>query len=241
VPRCQNPQVRTKLLSLAAAVSIGAALVSGSPAASAEPDDVMTLTLVRHAQSEANAGGVFDTTVPGASLTALGEQQAKDAAIRLSASAPDGVFASTMARTQQTAQYLADETGQQVTVLPGLREISAGIYEGQSQDTAGTAMYDVIARWFNGDTEARIPGGENGREFLDRFNGAVNHIYTSGDRQPVAFSHGAAIGAWALMSVSNPRQELFASQPLPNTGYVVVQGNPSIGWKLLDWNGTAID
>jgi broad specificity phosphatase PhoE len=230
-----------KLVRLTAVVCVGAALATGTPTASAAPDDVITLTLVRHAQSEANANGVIDTTVPGAPLTALGEQQAKDVAARLSTDDPDGVFASTMIRTQQTARYLADEMGRQVVVLPGLREVGAGSYDGQPQDVAGTAMFAVMNDWLSGNTEARIGGSESGSEFLDRFSGAVKDIADTGERRPVAFSHGAAIALWILMSVSNPRFDLAESQPLPNTGYVVVQGNPTTGWRLVDWNGTKID
>jgi broad specificity phosphatase PhoE len=237
--RCQNPQVRKKLLRLVAALYLGAFAI-GTPAATAAPDEVITLTLVRHAETEANAAGLLDTIAPGSSLTAKGAQQAKDAAQRLSLDDPDGVFASSLVRTQQTAQYLADETSLPVAVVPGLSEIGAGLHEGHPQAIAGPALFGVVNEWLNGNTETRIPGAENGIEFLDRFSGAVREISTTGDQRPVAFSHGAAIAVWTLMSVSNPRFELFASQPLPNTGYVVVQGNPTVGWKLIDWNGTQI-
>ena len=67
----------------------------------------------------------------------------------------------------------------------------------------------------------------------------VDTIYRSGQQQPVAFSHGAAIAMWTMMNVANPPLDLAQSQPLPNTGYVVVRGNPQDGWTLLDWNGTS--
>ena len=36
------------------------------------------------------------------------------------------------------------------------------------------------------------------------------------------------------------RSNSFSPSQLPNTGYVVVEGNPQDGWMLLDWNGTTI-
>jgi hypothetical protein len=42
-----------------------------------------------------------------------------------------------------------------------------------------------------------------------------------------------------MMNVANPPLDLAQSQPLPNTGYVVVRGSPQDGWTLLDWNGTS--
>ena len=78
---------------------------------------------------------------PDLPLTAKGEQQAKEAAAQLSRTPHDGVYASTMIRTQQTAQPLADELGEQITVLPGLREIEAGDFEGTRPTPAAIAAY----------------------------------------------------------------------------------------------------
>jgi broad specificity phosphatase PhoE len=89
-----------------------------------------------------------------------------------------------------------------------------------------------------GQRDVRIPGSIDGNEFDKRFDEAVQSIYDSGDRQPVAFSHGAAIAVWTLMNVKNPQADLIHTQRLPNTGYVVVRGDPTEGWTLVDWNGT---
>ncbi len=92
----------------------------------------------------------------------------------------------------------------------------------------------------------------NGAAFEDNFTGAVQTIYnaggttTDGDLHDVAFSHDAAITAWTLMNVKNPDfsivlQGLIKDQELlPNTGQVVIQGNPTDGWTLVSWNGTAV-
>ena len=212
-----------------------AASVSVAPASAAP---VITITFVRHAESEGNASGLIDTSVPGPSLTPRGEQQAKDAAAQLSRTPHDGIYASSMIRTQQTARPLADELGQQIVVLPGLREIEAGTFEGQPERDAAAGYLQPLEQWLRGNRNVRIPGSIDGNEFDARFDEAVDAIYHSGQQQPVAFSHGAAIAMWTMMNVANPPLDLAQSQPLPNTGYVVVQGNPDDGWTLLDWNGT---
>jgi broad specificity phosphatase PhoE len=212
-----------------------AATVAPAPASAAP---VITITFVRHAESQGNASGLIDTSVPGPSLTPKGEQQAKDAAVQLSQAPHDGIYASSMIRTQQTAQPLADELGQQIVVLPGLREIEAGVFEGQPERDAGMGYLQPLEQWLSGNRNARIPGSIDGNEFDARFDEAVDAIYRSGQQRPVAFSHGAAIAMWTLMNVADPPLELARSQPLPNTGHVVVQGNPMDGWTLLDWNGT---
>ena len=72
----------------------------------------------------------IDTAVPGPSLTPVGEQQADAVANRLKGNGYDGVFASEMVRTQQTAAPMSKALGKPVNVLPGLNEISAGWFDG---------------------------------------------------------------------------------------------------------------
>jgi broad specificity phosphatase PhoE len=76
----------------------------------------------------------------------------------------------------------------------------------------------------------------NGNEFEARFNDAVRQIYDSGQQNPVVFSHGGAIMVWVLMNVHNPDPSLLTGKPLPNIGHVIVNGNPTEGWTLTDWD-----
>ncbi len=114
--------------------AVTAAILFFVSALSAWAAESMTLTFVRHGESEANAAGVIDTSVPGPHLTELGQQQAEAVAVTLAPNDYDGVYASSMVRTQETAAPLAELLGEPVVVLPGLREIDAGVFEGQSED-----------------------------------------------------------------------------------------------------------
>ena len=228
---------RLQLLSaVLAAVTMLVAPV-GLPAAHATDHHTIVLTLVRHAQSTANAEQVIDTSVPGPDVTALGYGQAADAANQLGVNRYDGIYASPMIRTQQTAAPLSQALDEPVTVLAGLREIEAGQNEGLQEASATT--FAAPMAWLHGDRTARIPGSINGDEFQARFNDAVRSIYDSGETNPVAFSHGLAIAYWVLMTVKNPDMAL-AKNPLPNTAHVVVTGNPTDGWTLANWNGTSV-
>lgn len=227
-----------RVLAVLGALAVAAA--STAAPVSAGPGDEITLTLIRHAESAGNTSGFVDTSTPGPGLTDLGWAQAHRVADDYAHADFDGVFASSMVRTQQTAEFLAAELDEPVDVLPGLREIEAGTYEGRPE--AGAAeFYGVLRQWADGDRGARIPGSIDGNEFDARFDEAVRTIACSGDRHPVAFSHGGAIALWTLMNAENADPALLATQPLPNTGYVVLRGDPVDGWKLLDWNGTRID
>ncbi|MCT7369145.1 hypothetical protein A7R75_09070 [Mycolicibacterium llatzerense] len=206
----------------------------------------ITITFVRHGESQGNASGLIDTKIPGPDLTATGQTQAQTVAGVLANDglAHDGIFASDMVRTQQTAAPYATATGMPVTVLSGLHEVQAGIFEGQSQDSGfARILYALIPlSWATGNLLMPMPGSPdaNGAVFQDRFNGAVDDIYASGAQNPVAFAHGMSIMAWTLMNVENPDLTLMLKHPLGNTDIVKVTGNPEDGWTLENWGGVAV-
>lgn len=219
-------------LAIASAVAL---LAAGCGSARAAGPHTITLTLVRHAQSAGNASGLIDTSTPGPELTAKGWCQATAAVGQFGPNHYDGVYASSMIRAQQTATPTAQALGEPIDVLAGLREIEAGQYEGQPESNAQNYMAAPL-RWLHGDRSAQIPGSLDGKEFEARFNDAVRQIYESGKQNPIVFSHGGAIMLWVLMNVRNPDPSLLTEKPLPNIGHVIVNGNPSEGWTLTDWD-----
>jgi broad specificity phosphatase PhoE len=218
------------LVALIVTITIGAC--SGTPHVRS-----ITLTFIRHAESTANAAHIINTDIPGPSLTEEGKGQAEQLAHQLSRNNFDAVYASDMARTQETAAPLAHALGKRVEILPGLREIDAGWYNGAPTKRADLTYLLAPADWLNGDTKNAVPGGISGTEFNDQFTAAVQKIYDSGNTKPVAFSHAEAIMYWTLMNVKNPKDSLATSHPLPNVGRVVVTGSPTMGWTLVDWDG----
>jgi broad specificity phosphatase PhoE len=215
---------------LAAVITVGAC--SGTPHVRS-----ITLTFIRHAESQSNAQHVINTDIPGPSLTEEGQGQAEQLAHQLSRNNFDGIYVSDMVRAEQTAAPLAHALGKRVEVLPGLREIDAGKYNNTPIKRAGLTYLLAPADWLNGDLQDAVPGSISGNEFNDQFSAAVQKIYDSGNTKPVAFSHGAAIMYWTLINVKNPKDSLATSHPLPNLGRVVITGSPAMGWTLVDWDG----
>jgi broad specificity phosphatase PhoE len=215
---------------LAAVITVGAC--SGSPQVRS-----ITLTFIRHAESQSNAQHVINTDIPGPSLSEQGEGQAEQLAHQLSRNNFDAIYASDMVRTQQTAEPLAHALGKTVEILPGLREIEAGRYNNTTTKRADLTYLVAPADWLNGDVKDAIPGSISGEQFNDRFTAAVQKIYDSGHNKPVAFSHAESIMYWTLMNVKNPKDSLATSHPLPNLGRVVITGSPALGWTLVDWDG----
>ncbi|WP_245604691.1 histidine phosphatase family protein [Mycobacterium genavense] len=217
-------------------VVLVAALASNWAPARAAGNRTITLTLVRHAQSAANASGLIDTSVPGPELSPRGFCQAAVVAPQLAPNHYDGVYASNhdphpgdggadvagARRTRHGAARAAGDRGRQV--------------RGHPEADIPQTYFAAPARWIQGDRTARIPGSVDGNEFNARFTEAVQRIYDSGEQYPVAFSHSAAIMFWVLMNARNADPSLLKTKSLTNVGHVVVTGNPSDGWTMTEWD-----
>lgn len=220
------------------------------------PSLALTVTFVRHGQSVANAADHIDTSIPGPELTELGEAQAAGVAGKLAGYGYDlddydGIYASTMIRTQLTGKPLADELGKDITILGGaygpdnpgragerigVQEIGAGIFEG-APENSGLGRLGYIAvplGWTLGARFLRIPGGENGNEFNERMTNALDQVDEESDNA-VVFSHGATIMMWTLMNVNNPDLMLLLNNRLDNTDVVVVEKDAAGEWELKRW------
>lgn len=220
---------------LSSAMLIGASI----PAAAAE---LMRVTFVRHGQSAGNASGLIDTSTPGPVLTPTGQAQSEAVVGKLGVNNYDGVYASIMQRTQLTATPLSKYLHLPIQVLPGVHEIEAGVFEGTPESEAANGYGRYPLAWaLQGNRDLRIPGSIDGNEFDARMDGSLQEIYDNGDRNAVVFSHGGAIMFWTMMNATNLTMEqkldLLRYAPLSNTNYVVIEGNPLDGWKLVDWNG----
>ena len=94
------------------------------------------VTTLRHAESEGNLIPIYQCTPPATDLTERGQGQAKHAGewIATSTQLPTTIYCSPLARTKQTAEAIAKQTGAQVIVDDRLREVDFGEYEGKAID-----------------------------------------------------------------------------------------------------------
>ncbi len=131
----------------------------------------MTLILVRHAQSESNASGLFTGSM-NVALTDLGRRQAQALAGRLASLPIAAVYASGLQRAQDTARPTAERFGLDVTVVEALREAGLGEAEGRS-------WAEVRERWTLG-TDARwadeVPGAERGDDVRARVSAGIDAL-----------------------------------------------------------------
>ncbi|MEA2467479.1 MAG: hypothetical protein QOJ57_1605, partial [Thermoleophilaceae bacterium] len=97
------------------------------------PPDATEVVLVRHGASAAAVPGEPFETLEGQSdppLAPEGEQQAQAVAARLAGERFAALFVTPLQRTAQTAAPLAELTGLSPVVVPELREVGLGEWEG---------------------------------------------------------------------------------------------------------------
>lgn len=146
----------------------------------------MRLLLIRHGQTPANVLGQLDTDRPGPGLTPLGERQAAMTPRALRERQIAAVFASTLLRTQLTAEPLATDRALDIRVQDGLQEIEAGSLEKRSDRVSVQRYLETVFAWGSGNLGARMPGGPDGSTFFDRFDAAVAAVAAEVDSRPPA-------------------------------------------------------
>ncbi|MFF7653842.1 histidine phosphatase family protein [Streptomyces sp. NPDC007983] len=195
----------------------------------------MRLLLVRHGQTTSNVIHALDTDMPGAELTALGQQQAEGLVERLAAERIDALYASPLRRAQQTAAPLARARGLEVVVREGVRELIAGDLE-MRDDAESVQLYlKTVMAWAAGQTDLRIPGGQTGEEALAHYDEVIEEIAASGAESVTVISHGAAIRTWTAARARNLDPAYAARNPLENTQVVTLEGDPRHGWAVTHW------
>lgn len=200
----------------------------------------MRLLMIRHGQTPSNIEGSLDTGIPGPGLTSLGLDQAAALPHALSGEDIGSVYASVQTRAQLTAAPLANALGLRVFVRDGLREVSAGDLE-MNTDRASIDLYhEVSFGWAEGRLGRRMPGGENGIEVYGRFNMVVDEAAASGIETVALFAHGQILRTWVAAHTDNVSVDYAAGHLLHNTGVIVVEGSPTDGWQALTWMGTAL-
>jgi probable phosphoglycerate mutase len=163
------------------------------------PPGSTEVVLVRHGASEAAVVGSKFPLVDGHSNPALsgpGRSQAAMVAERLAGEEIGGLFVSTLRRTEETAAPLAEAIDLEPQVLPELREVYLGDFEGGEYRVRSGRGDPVIKRVFEEERWDAIPNGESWEDFGARVTAGVERIVerVGPNTTAVAVVHGAVIG-----------------------------------------------
>lgn len=196
----------------------------------------LRLALVRHGQTTANAEGTLDTRPPGQPLSEEGHRQAAELALRLADEPVVAVYASLSVRAQQTAGPIAAQHGLAVRILDGVHEVFIGDLEGRQTPEAHSILHELYHAWHSGDLEAARPGGESGKQVLDRYLADVATIRSAHQHgTAVLVSHGAAIRLAVVALAANVDGAFAGPRYLANAAMVVLEADDT-GWRCLRWD-----
>lgn len=198
------------------------------------------LILLRHGQTQSNVDHLIDTAVPGPFLTDLGEREAAAVPDALADERIDAIYVSTQHRSQQTGAPLASARAMEPNIREGIREISAGDFDGKTDPDIVKQFVGIEAAWVAGDLDIRMPGADTGREVIERFDGVVLEAFEAGHEAVILVSHGSMIRTWAAYRAKNIAKDFVPKNPLHNTGMIVLEGNPREGWNVVSWVDEAI-
>jgi broad specificity phosphatase PhoE len=203
---------------------------------------VLRLVLARHGQTPANVAKILDTVLPGPGLTDLGRLQAEALGKELAAD-PHGpvtaLVSSPARRARETAGLVAPAVGLTPGVVEGTHEVQVGELEGRNDDDSIARFRTTYDAWREGDVTARMPGGESGRDVLDRYLPALEGLRAEHLAGTVVLvSHGAVLRLVAHALVGGEIPDLGPDDHVDNCGRVVLRAD-DVGWSLEAWRREA--
>lgn len=150
-----------------------------------------SITLVRHARSEANAAGIWQGQ-GDASLTSEGQDQARDLASRLAGREFDIVISSDLSRTQETAELSGQPAGR---IEKAWREMDLGAWEGRTFAEVARQHPDLLEAIRRGEAVSFGGTGETIAEFEERVLEAFDRLVdeVGEDGHALVFTHGGVI------------------------------------------------
>lgn len=182
----------------------------------------LSVTLVRHARSEANAAGIWQGQ-GDAALAPEGREQARSLGERLAGRSFDVVVGSDLTRARETATI----AGFEPETSPDWREMDLGAWEGRSFTDVAREHPEAFEAIRSGEPIAFGGSGETLQDFerrvLDVFDALVERM--DGTGSALVFTHGGVIDAIAGGSfgrVSGRRTYPITT----NTALTVLERNP---------------
>lgn len=193
--------------------------------------------LVRHGQTDANAGGIFQgqADVP---LNRVGRAQAAAVAAQLAPLRPDRVVTSDLSRASETADAIARACGRTALLDRRLREIDVGSWQGLTREQVAEDNPWLDGALLAGQDFRRSPTGETATEAGERVRQVLLDL---AERFPgstsVVVGHGLALRTGLILMLGLGLAEGAVLAGLWNCSWSVVE---NLGrWRLVSYNNVA--
>ena len=179
------------------------------------------LIVVRHAQSESNQAK-FYAAATNVNLTEFGREQAELTADFLRDYPIDRAYSSPMVRVIQTAKPIIRGRGLDLEIVPDLREIDGGMWEGLPYTEIENCYHNERNLWYNDFINCICPGGDSVSELYNRVRPAFEKIIADNRGKTVLVaSHATPIRLMLTHFSGKPIKE-SNSTPWPENASVTI-------------------
>jgi len=203
------------------------------------PPGATEILLIRHGES---AAAYMDKPFPlvgghaDPDLAENGREQAERLAERLARTPIDALYVTSLRRTAQTAEPLAEKLGLTPQVEPDLREVHLGEWEAGLFRKMVADNHPVAERMWAEERWDVIPGAEPAEKFAARTGSAIRRIAAAHPDQRVAVVvHGGVI-AVVLAMATGSRPFAFLGADNASISRLVITPER---WILRTFNDTA--
>jgi broad specificity phosphatase PhoE len=169
----------------------------------------MQIYLIRHGETDWNRRGLYQgtTDVP---LNALGRRQADALAKALAPVRFDAAYTSPLRRARETAGAVLAGRSVPLHVLPELRELSYGLWQGRASQPRGRGNAGLEWRWRHDPWTVRFPGGETLDEVRLRAGPVLEGIVAAHPAETVLVSgHGHLNRVLLIHLLGWPRERFW--------------------------------
>jgi probable phosphoglycerate mutase len=194
------------------------------------------LVLIRHGETDMNRELRFQGQV-NVGLNAIGLEQARRLATRMTGEKADAVYVSDLLRAQQTASPIAVQLALQPVPDTGLREQDFGRVDGMRVDDIKEQHPEAWEGWLRFEEDYCMPEGETTRQFHARVMDSVYRMVAAHPGQTlVVVTHGGVLDmiyrTARSLGLNGPRQS-----DIPNAGLNRIKVRDG-GIDILNWADT---
>jgi probable phosphoglycerate mutase len=203
------------------------------------PPGATELVLVRHgASAHAVPGEPFELLDGHADppLAPEGQEQARAVADRLAGEQVDAIFVTPLRRTAETAAPLAAAQGIEPVVVPELREVMLGDWEGGELRIRASQGDPLFFQMLAEERWDLIPNAEPMDAFAARVRRGLETIVSSvgRDARAVAFVHGGVIGELCRQATDSRPFAFVHADNCSVSRLLVMDGGRQLLWSFND-------
>lgn len=168
-------------------------------------------------------------------LSARGEAESRAQAARLASAGLGAVFTSDLARARRTGELVAAPHGLAPVVLPALREMAMGRWDGLTAAEIQRREPVAFAAWMARVGELPFPGGESAPDLLARAWPAFEAIVAAHEGESIAVvAHGGTNRTLLCRALGLPLARLLAFGQ--GYGALTVLARAGARWELRRLN-----